>query len=765
MLFTPEENDQYFDCEDTTFGNDLGETLLDGVNLNGSSWVSMSYEDFLKEENLNRPVNVAVDTTIGQLFYLILAFCAASSLSCAARTNLFLLINNIFGLQVLPSSKFLLDKLLNPCNDAQFHAVCNFCGSYIGQFGEALKLIKHCSFCKNKLNLQSSASTNFFVLFNPSQQISDLISMFQDYYKKIMNGETGSTPNTISDVYDGKAYKKFVANLPQQNKKNYLSATLNTDGAQKFESSKYSMWPILLMLNELPAQARLTNIITCGIWYSKIQPEMNIFLGQFVQYFNNLQKKGINCVIDGQNRSIPLYILQCCVDSAARAKVQGVKLHSGYHSCNWCLQKGYYENGAVRFPYEKILKLRQEDETREKMQFFVDKATDEERKMITETTGIKGICSLFKLTTFNIISGFVPDYMHCILEGVAKLLTDLHVKNMTELQIQELDRIMMNIAAPHQVSRLTRGISKRGQWKAKEWENYVLFYSYPLLSTFLPREQLKHWLLFSNSLYTLLQRKISIDVLKEVRKALKEFVKDFKTYYGIENMTFNVHLLLHIADSVLTWGPIWTQSTFPFESENHTILKAIKSANGVTHQIVRFVNYCHRTSILGMHVMPHMTQLLKRYCEELFSGKRVKCVKKVGDHTYFETCNTARSVIERDFETWDNAIYTKMVKDGCLYSTSSRATRSNNSYAYLIDGTFIRIVAFLVDPNNLEERIICRYVKVCDLSINKSGPMKQVLETSDQTVLVFTHQLQSICVFAESGTSKFICPLPNLLHY
>lgn len=724
----------------------------------------MPFEEFLEEKNLNRPVSATVETTIGQLFYLILAYCAANSLSCVARINLFKLINNILGSQILPGSKFLLDKLLNPDRDSQFHAVCNFCGVLVGQFGPSLQLIKNCSVCKHKLDLTSSASQNFFVLTDPSQQISDLISMYQEHYLKIMKGETGSTPNFISDVYDGQMYKDFVAKLPPENKHNYLTAMLNTDGAQKFESSKFSIWPIFLLLNELPAQVRLTKIVTCGLWYSKIQPNMDIFLGQFAKYFQNIQNKGIPCFLNGQIRSIPLYITQCCVDSSARTKIQGIQQYSGYHSCNWCLQEGDWDN-YVRFSYEKKIELRNHETTREKMKFFLKKATKSEKAEITKTTGINGICSLIKIKEFNIIFGFVVDYMHCILEGVAKQLTELHLRNLSAQQIEELDEIMMAIPAPHQVARLTRGLSKRGQWKAREWENYVLFYSYAVLSTFLPNEKLKHWLLFSNSLHILLQKKISFSELETARKNLDEFVKKFEEIYFLENMTFNVHLLLHIADSVLHWGPLWTQNTFCFESENHNILKAIKSANGVTHQIVRFLNYNYRTSILGLHVLPDMTQLLRKFCEQLFSGKRVKNVKKIGDHTYFETSSVCHIDIETEYVSGKHSLYTKMIKDGCLYSNSTRATRSNNSYACLDDGTFIRISAFIIKESTNEERIICEFLKVRDLPGNVNCPVKKITEIPARKRIVFTNQLKTICVFAKNRDFGYICPLPNLFHY
>lgn len=92
-----------------------------------------------------------------------------------------------------------------------------------------------------------------------------------------MNRITGSCADFIQDVYDGKAYQNFLDTLPGEHIHNFFSAIFNTDGAQKFKSSKNSLWPIFLQLNELPAQVRLKNIVICGLWYGKHQPNMSIF--------------------------------------------------------------------------------------------------------------------------------------------------------------------------------------------------------------------------------------------------------------------------------------------------------------------------------------------------------------------------------------------------------------------------------------------------------------------------------------------------------
>ena len=64
------------------------------------------------------------------------------------------------------------------------------------------------------------------------------------------------------------------------------------------------------------------------------------------------------------------------------------------------------------------------------------------------------------------------------------------------------------------------------------------------------------------------------------------YVQKFEKFFGVSNMTYNVHLLLHIVDGVRDWGPLWTHSAFAFENENRLLLNHIDSPNEIAKQVV-----------------------------------------------------------------------------------------------------------------------------------------------------------------------------------
>lgn len=72
----------------------------------------------------------------------------------------------------------------------------------------------------------------------------------------------------------------------------------------------------------------------------------------------------------------------------------------------------------------------------------------------------------------------------------------------------------------------------------------------------------------------LLEKEISHENICTAEIRLNEFVEKFEDFYGKHNVTMNIHLLKHIANSVRNLGPLWAQSAFSFETNNGVIVRA-----------------------------------------------------------------------------------------------------------------------------------------------------------------------------------------------
>lgn len=98
---------------------------------------------------------------------------------------------------------------------------------------------------------------------------------------------------------------------------------------------------------------------------------------------------------------------------------------------------------------------------------------------------------------------------------------------------------------------------------------------------------LKHWSLLVQAFYLLQKNCITSDDLLTADRLLKQFVAETEYYYGADAMSFNVHQLTHVCQSVADWGPLWSHSGYGFESGNGRIVRTVHAAKGVISQVCR----------------------------------------------------------------------------------------------------------------------------------------------------------------------------------
>ena len=139
--------------------------------------------------------------------------------------------------------------------------------------------------------------------------------MSDDTIWKLLKDRKHLSGQLISDITDGKQYRKLSEPgqflCPVSHPAN-ISLMLNTDGVALFKSSAADIWPIFLVINELPPTVRyaLVNLIyfntlshlyhrfsrnsvlLCGVWYGSSKPNMCTLLRPLVDVINRLYSEG-----------------------------------------------------------------------------------------------------------------------------------------------------------------------------------------------------------------------------------------------------------------------------------------------------------------------------------------------------------------------------------------------------------------------------------------------------------------------------------------
>ncbi|KAL7290772.1 hypothetical protein TKK_0015519 [Trichogramma kaykai] len=715
-------------------------------------------KELIDNPEFNAKIDTPVDKSRGEIMLMIMKYSIQNELSISAITNLFQLINTMFKRPILLNSRYMLDKFFNSKDEFQYNIICYQCSADLGN--ERLEKIT-CPICEAVNVKKDPQKSAYFILSDPSKQIVYLIESNEDYFSEVTQRRTHE-PGYMYDVYDGIKYREFYQSLEPKERYNYVTTVFNTDGASKFKCSKQSVWPLYLMINELPKDVRTNQLVVCGLMFTLRKPDMTIFLDKLVTLINDLR---ISCKIKNEIRLLRLYVLTCCVDAVARAPIQGIKQFNGHYGCNWCLHPGE-THGVKRYP---ILKEVPKPRRHEEMVDLMLEADPDDPKF-----GVMYPSPLMNLPNFDLVEGFIPDYLHMALEGVAKQFTNHILLDLDRMDMDELDNKMLSIAIPQQISRRSRKISDRKDWKAREWENFVLYYSPVIFSDLLSPRKMQHWLLFVESLYTILLDKITFEDLNRADENLHTFVSEIESVYeDVRLMTFNVHQLLHVCTSVGNWGPVWSNSTFSFESANHYVLKSIKCAKNVSEQVMRYVKMCHNVSVLEKHICRTAENEVMRYCNDILRSK-AQHVIVFNNILYFTPLKNENIVLNfREIEQCSAANfissmksgkkYLKIVKDDCLYESALvNKSRSNNSFALLNNGLYVRLIAFEI-LDDLHEISYVNFLKVEKVHENYSY-FFNINEIDQKIETIPTSCIERICV-KMNVNGNYLVPVPNLLHY
>jgi hypothetical protein len=275
----------------------------------------------------------------------------------------------------------------------------------------------------------------------------------------------------------------------------------------------------------------------------------------------------------------------------------------------------------------------------------------------------------------------------------------------------------------------------------------------------------KHWALFVESFHLLLGTAISQEQVTRADLLLTEFVLRTQVLYGQSAMTFNVHQLLHVSECVRICGPLWATSAYPFETTNGKLLRIIKNANGIPHQICR--NICFQLSadlivkLTNVNANIRVQSFLKKLKNEVSDT-----CKKDNIRYFSSVLNADKNNWVRSLEIQEPQFFKKIVVNGCMY-TSYASNKSDNSYVKLCDNTFGQVQVFLLDSNKNMSYCIVRKVIVdcnnyspCDNFIHKYKKINNI----DEAVL--TSDIVAPCVnIIISNSEKYIVPFPNLYHY
>lgn len=391
--------------------------------------------------------------------------------------------------------------------------------------------------------------------------------------------------NKVCDIYTGTGYRMIPPG--------FNGLIFNTDGISPFKSSRTTVWPLMIALANLLPSVRMNkdNIITIALWVGDSKPPLKDLFQPLTHLFGQLSTHGIKIkTLIGETvmKFRPLFGV---FDLVAKAPVLNMNQFNGYNGCSTCLHPGSQMHGSRYYLPGNSYPIR----TNNSVKTAGESAESQSRVV----DGIKGASVLTGMV--DLVKSIPIDYMHCVLEGVTKWLVEKWFKSSSHSspyyigsRVQAIDSELLRQCPPHEFSRAPRSIGKhRHHWKANELCNWLLYYSLPILVSFLPPLYFHHYSLLVCAVRILLKAELTECEIQAAQNLLTDFYSLLPELYGPTSCTLNAHLLIHLTMYVRLWGPLWTHSLFGFESMNGHITSAIHSKRKVTEQLSFSIHICH----------------------------------------------------------------------------------------------------------------------------------------------------------------------------
>lgn len=384
------------------------------------------------------------------------------------------------------------------------------------------------------------------------------------------------TPRSLNIVHDVKPgqyvhfpLKDNIQRILESCVKSYpnIDLQLNVDGLPISKSSSQQLWPILVQIVNVPQVPPFP----VGIYFGNDKPtSSNAFLKRTCDDL-------INCktiLVNGETVNVRLHSMVC--DAPARSFVLNVKGHTGYYGCQKCETEGDYFRNRMTFSGLNA-KLR---------------TNDSFRQMTNDDYHLGDESELLRLDV-DIVKQMPLDYQHLICLGVMRKLLNLWVRGkirncrLSTQQTAKLSRAIINIKPffPAEFPRKPRAICHLKNWKATEFRTFLLYVGPSVLKDLLPEEYYKHFLVLHCATTILCSPRLQPSLNAYAGELLVYFVSSYCNLYGLENVTYNVHNLIHIANDSSVFGVLDNFSTFKFENELGKIKRLLHCGNRPLEQV------------------------------------------------------------------------------------------------------------------------------------------------------------------------------------
>ncbi|OAD65118.1 hypothetical protein PHYBLDRAFT_153779 [Phycomyces blakesleeanus NRRL 1555(-)] len=273
----------------------------------------------------------------------------------------------------------------------------------------------------------------------------------------------------------------------------------------------------------------------------------------------------------GANVRAALLMIAC--DIPAARKTSGFTAHNSTCACYKCTTQ------FPRLPNTNQVDFSGFDYSLWNIRSGVENRLHAEEWKSASTPSERHQLELQRLGYFDLVRGTIIDPMHNLFLGTPKRMMDRWVdkKTIGAEEFAAMEKIAETMVLPRDYTKLTSKIGKGFPYmKADDWKSWVLVYSPVLLHGVLPFEMYNNWMNFVRACRYLIKPSITFDEVNSAHDYLEMFCKKATELYTPTILTCNMHLHLHLCETIRDFGPVYGYWLFGFERYNG-LLKHIKT--------------------------------------------------------------------------------------------------------------------------------------------------------------------------------------------
>ena len=205
--------------------------------------------------------------------------------------------------------------------------------------------------------------------------------------------------------------------------------------------------------------------------------------------------------------------------------------------------------------------------------------------------GVKGPSMCFFLNGFDMARSVIPDSMHNLWLGISVQFRKLWEKSVGKPYYvrnlySQIDSYLVSTKPSLDLLRVPRILEQySSDWKASENRDFVLYLSPVILKFVLQKQYYDHWMLFVCGCRLLYRTEVPYEDTRIALRLFHKFILLTADLYGEENVTYNLHLLQHLPQSVRDWGAPWATSAFLFESAGGDLIQLFHGTRYIPQQM------------------------------------------------------------------------------------------------------------------------------------------------------------------------------------